>query len=33
MSNEKIEEKPPRGNGTVWTLFYVKIKQGAASHI
>ena len=28
MSNEKMEEKPPRGNGTVCSLVSVKIKQG-----
>jgi hypothetical protein len=33
MSNEKMEEKPPQGNGTVCTLTSVKIKQGAASHM
>jgi hypothetical protein len=33
MSNEKMKEKLPRGNGTVCTLASVKIKQGAVSHI
>ena len=32
MSNEKMEEKPPRGNGTVCSLVSVKIKQGATTH-
>ena len=30
---QKMEEKPPQGNGTVCTLISVKIKQDAASHI
>ena len=33
MSNEKMEEKPPRGNGTVVKLVSVKIKPGATSHV
>ena len=33
MSNEKMEENPPRGKITVCTLISVNIKQGAASHI
>jgi hypothetical protein len=32
MSNEKMEEKPPQGNGTVCSLVSVKIKQGATTH-
>jgi hypothetical protein len=33
MSKKKMEEKPPRGNGTVCTRVSVKIKNGAESHI
>ena len=32
MSNEKMEEKPPQGNGTVCSLVSVKIKQRATTH-
>ena len=32
MSNVKMEENPPRGNGTVCTHISVKIKQGATTH-
>jgi hypothetical protein len=28
MSNKKMEEKPPRGNGTVCTLISVKSRMG-----
>ena len=33
LSNEKMEEKLPGGNGTVCTLVSVKVKRGTASHI
>ena len=33
MSNEKMEEKPPRSNGTVFKLVSGKIKIHADSHM
>ena len=31
MSNDKMEEKPPRGDGTVCNLLSVKVKPSARS--
>ena len=33
MSNENMEEKSPRGNGTVCNFVSLEIKNGAQSHI